>query len=75
MTGPKLTAVKRSLGLVLTLACLSVAGCRDPLLAPTDERTPYDRYDAIRNQAADQYVFDEYGQRRPNLRERLLPRE
>jgi hypothetical protein len=52
-----------------------LAGCQEPLLAPTDERTPYDRYDAIRNQAADQYVFDEYGRRRPNLQERLMPRE
>jgi hypothetical protein len=64
--------------LLITLAPLALAalaGCRKPLLSPTDERTPYDRYDAIRNQAVDQYVFDEYGQRRPNLRERLLPRE
>jgi hypothetical protein len=45
------------------------------LLSPTDERTPYDRYDAVRNQAADQYIFDEYGRRRPNLRERLMPRD
>jgi dihydrodipicolinate synthase/N-acetylneuraminate lyase len=52
-----------------------LAGCRKPLLSPTDERTPYDRYDAIRNQASDQYVFDKYGYRRPNLKERLLPRD
>jgi hypothetical protein len=50
-------------------------GCQKPLLAETDERTPYDRYDAVRNQAANQYVFDEYGRRRPNLKERLMPRE
>lgn len=63
----------------LTLAVLvlsgALAGCQKPLLSPTDERTPYDRYDAIRNQAAEQFVFDEYGRRRPNLRERLMPRE
>jgi hypothetical protein len=68
--------VKRlTLASLLALAALSLSGCREPLLAPTDVRTPYDHYDAVRNQAADQYVFDEYGQRKPNLKERLLPRE
>jgi hypothetical protein len=68
--------VTRRLALIALLFMgLTLGGCRKPLLAESDERTPYDRYDAIRNQAADQYVFDEYGRRRPNLRERLLPRE
>jgi len=69
---------RRSLTLALFIVAASPAllsGCRKPLLSPSDERTPYDRYDAIRNQAADQYVFDEYGYRKPNLKERLLPRE
>ncbi len=61
--------------LLITLASAALAGCQKPLLSPADERTPYDRYDAIRNQAADQFVYDEYGRRRPNLRERLLPRD
>jgi hypothetical protein len=51
------------------------AGCADPLLSPRDERTPFDRYDAVRNQYASQYVEDEFGQRRPNLRGRLSPKE
>lgn len=50
-------------------------GCYKPLLSPSDERSPYDRYDTVRNQAAPQYVTDEYGRRRPNLRERLLPKD
>jgi hypothetical protein len=66
----------RSIALAaLVFSGLSLAGCQKPLLSPTDERSPYDRYDAARNQAADQYVYDEYGRRRPNLKERLLPRD
>jgi hypothetical protein len=61
--------------LAAPLAVLALAGCRKPLLSPQDERSPYDRYDAIRNQSADQYYYDEYGRRRPNIRERLLPKE
>jgi len=54
---------------------VATTGCAKPLLSPREERTQYDRYDRIRNQYADQYVFDEFGQRRPNLRERLISRE
>jgi hypothetical protein len=61
--------------LALVFSGVSLTGCQKPLLSPTDERSPYDRYDAVRNQAAEQYVFDEYGRRRPNLKERLLPRD
>jgi hypothetical protein len=57
------------------LAGLCLSGCQKPLLAPTDERSPYDRYDTVRAQAAPQYITDEYGRRRPNLRERLLPKD
>jgi hypothetical protein len=56
---------------IFTLA----AGCSKPLLSPSDQRTPFDRYDAVRNQFAQQYVKDEFGQLKPNLRARLSPRE
>ena len=50
-------------------------GCAKPLLSPSDQRTPFDRYDAVRNQFAQQYVEDAFGQLKPNLRARLSPRE
>lgn len=60
----------------LALAWASIpAGCGKPLLSPDEPRSQFDRYDAVRNQYADQYVFDEWGRRRPNLRARLLPKE
>jgi hypothetical protein len=57
------------------LTALLALGCQKPLLSPDDERSPYARYDAVRNQSAPQYITDEYGRRRPNLRDRLLPRD
>ena len=54
---------------------LALTGCEKPLLSPTEERSPFDRYDTVRNQYAEQYVTDEFGRRRPNLRERLLPKD
>jgi hypothetical protein len=59
----------------LVFSGVLLPGCQKPLLSPTDERSPYDRYDVVRNQSAEQYVYDEYGRRRPNLKERLLPRQ
>jgi len=53
----------------------ALAGCEKPLLSPDEDRSPFDRYDTVRNQHADQYVMDEFGRRRPNLRERLLPKD
>ena len=52
-----------------------MVGCAKPLLAPDKPRSQYDRFDAARNERAEQYLFDEYGRRQPNLRERLLPKE
>jgi len=65
---------------VLTASALALAlslcpGCKKPLLSPDEERSQFDRYDAVRNQRAPQYVYDEFGRRRPNLRPRLLPKE
>ncbi len=57
------------------LALGAGAGCSEPLLAPTDERTQFDRYDRVRNKYAQQYQEDEYGRREPNLRARLAPKD
>ncbi|MCH7791937.1 MAG: hypothetical protein IID31_06625 [Planctomycetes bacterium] len=47
------------------------AGCSEVLFDPKKPRTQYDRYDRIRGDYAPQYIEDEFGQRRPNLRGRL----
>ncbi|MCA9306252.1 MAG: hypothetical protein KDA16_06950, partial [Phycisphaerales bacterium] len=47
------------------------AGCSKALLSPRDERTQYDRYDVARGQYEPQYIEDEFGRRKPNLRGRL----
>lgn len=54
---------------------LGASGCRTALLANGEERSQFDRYDRVREQAPSPYYQDEYGRRRPNLRGRLLPRE
>ena len=70
---PSIRTILRSLSAAAILAAL--AGCEKPLLSPNDERSPFDRYDTVRNQYADQRVMDEFGRPKPNLRERLLPKE
>ncbi len=63
------------LALILVgLGALAATGCARPLLSPTDERSPFDRYDATRNQFAQQYVQDRYGAKEMNLRARLSPK-
>jgi hypothetical protein len=57
------------------VALVGVLGCSRPLLSPKDERSPFDRYDAVRNRHAPQYVEDAFGRRQPNLRGRLEPRD
>lgn len=52
-----------------------MSACSEPLLAPTDVRSPFDRYDAVRSQYAQQYTEDKFGRRQPNLRARLAPKE
>lgn len=52
-----------------------IGGCSRPLLAPTDPRSPFDRYDLVRGNYAPQYVEDKFGRRQPNLRGRLSPKE
>lgn len=61
---------------VLVLAALAcMPGCARPLLSPNEDRSPFDRYDGIRNQFSAQFVEDEFGRQRPNLRERLAPKD
>lgn len=69
-------ARRRALALWITcgLTAIAAAACERPLLAPSDERSPFDRYDAVRNQYASQYITDDRGVRHPNLRERLAPK-
>lgn len=65
-------------GIVGAMGCGALAGggCKSkPLLSPDYERSQFDRYDRVRDQYASQYVFDEFGRRRPNLSGRLMPRE
>jgi hypothetical protein len=56
------------------MAMAALSGCSKPLLGPTDERTPFDRYDAVRGNYAPQYVENEFGRQQPNLRARLAPK-
>jgi hypothetical protein len=63
--------VAAAFGAMFALGALACAGCSHPLLSPSDERTPFDRYDNVRGQYAPQYVENEYGRREPNLRGRL----
>lgn len=51
-----------------------LAGCAKPLFSPEDERTPFDRFDTVRNQFAPQYIEDEFGAKKPNIRARLTPK-
>ncbi|MGQ0628505.1 MAG: hypothetical protein ACT4PL_10455 [Phycisphaerales bacterium] len=80
MSSPRLRMLRVSPLLAGGLSALALVmmvggGCARPLLSPEDERSPYDRYDALRNQYAQQYVEDEYGRQKPNLRARLSPKE
>lgn len=53
----------------------ALSGCSKPLLSPRDERTQYDRYDVARGQYEPQFIEDEFGRRKPNLRGRLAPKD
>ncbi|MDX2114582.1 MAG: hypothetical protein SFZ24_03030 [Planctomycetota bacterium] len=57
----------------LVLAAVPL-GCGKALLSPTDVRSQYDRYDRVRNEYATQTLEDAYGVRRPNLQQRLRPK-
>ncbi|MCC6426896.1 MAG: hypothetical protein IT435_08740 [Phycisphaerales bacterium] len=63
------------LPLSAAIAGVLMSGCQKALFAPDEERSPYDRYDAIRSQRPAAYQEDEFGQKKPNLRGRLLENE
>jgi len=87
MDARDLRIIERSLGLLgprviarlVVVAAVAVAalasGCIKPVLSPDEDRTQFDRYDGIRAQYAPQYISDEFGIRRPNLRMRLGQKE
>lgn len=50
-------------------------GCQKTVLREDDVRSPYDRYERSRAERAEPYLEDEFGQRTPNLRGRLLQRD
>ncbi len=49
-----------------------LAGCARPLLSPEEPRSQYDRSDRLRGRSAPPYITNEFGDRRPNVRGRLL---
>lgn len=56
----------------LAATALISGGCQEPLFTEDQPRSQFDRFDAVRDRRAPQYYFDEFGNRRPNLRARLL---
>ena len=65
---------RRAAGACAVLVVCTLAGCRNSPITENDERSPYDRYDMIRDEYASPYLQDEYGRKRPNLRGRLIDR-
>jgi hypothetical protein len=59
-------------GVVFLATLLTQSGCYKPFLTDSDRRTQFDAYDSVRNNYAKRYTFDEFGNRRPNLKARLL---
>ena len=62
-------------GAIGAIGLAALGGCTKPLLAPTETRSPFDRYDNVRGNYAPQYTEDKFGRREPNLRGRLSPKE
>lgn len=64
------------LGLSVAVGSVAVlaAGCRDPLITEDQMRSPFHRYDRIRNQDDEAFVRDEFGRARPNVAARLAPK-
>jgi len=60
---------------VVVLGLSVQSGCRRTLFAGEPHRSPYDRHDQMLGEQAEPYVFDAFGQRRPNLRGRLAPKD
>jgi len=54
------------------VAAFALAGCQPPLFTTDDARSPYDRYDVVRDSYSLPYNRDEFGRKVPNLRGRLV---
>ncbi len=65
---------KRLLPLLLLL-CAAAPGCQKQLFPKDQPRSQYDRFDAVRDRRPPQYVENEFGERKINLRGRLLNSE
>lgn len=68
------TACRGIVALLVIGAAAVASGCRDPLITENQIRSPFHRYDRVRNQDADTFVRDEFGRPRPNVAARLAPR-
>lgn len=62
-------------GIVLGVWALALSACQEPLFVKDEPRSQYDRSAAIRDRRAPDYLFDEFGARRANIRGRLLGAE
>ncbi len=67
-------SARPALAAASALLVVSLAGCSKPLLSPREERSQYDRYDIARGNYQPQFIEDEFGRRKPNLRGRLAPK-
>ncbi len=65
---------KRLLPLLLLLLA-AASGCQKQLFPKDQPRSQYDRFDAVRDRRPPQYVENEFGERKINLRGRLLNSE
>lgn len=61
--------------LAAAFVALALGGCSRELFTGDPYRSQYDRYDQAQSQLAEDTVVDAYGNRRPNLRARLQPRD
>lgn len=76
MKHPFSIRASRHAGVLSTIAAAALlAGCSPPLFSPDEPRSQYDRMDRVRERQAAPYYYDEFGDRKPNLRQRVLANE
>ena len=63
---------KTAVILVAVSAAAWVGGCSEQLLTENEARSQYDHNDAARDRRAPSSFFDNKGDRRPNIRGRVL---
>ncbi len=75
-TSPRSCTRLRIVTPVVVALCVCVlSACQDPLYITGEPRSQYDKNAAIRDRRAPDYIYDEFGARRPNIRGRLLGAE